>query len=500
MKIFFSIILLVPIMGVGQPYFSKYETFPKDGQYSRGMAWGDLNGDGWSDLLVGNESPEDFQSFNLIYWNLQGEGFRMEPLDLQHLWTEGISMVDVDNDHDLDIFSSTQEDNPNQLYLNNGQGEFTKVNAGEITADTLNSPGSCWADYDRDGDLDAFVLGKELEDDHLYENKGKLEFNNLRGPWEGKGNEARACVWGDFNNDDRPDLYVNNYVIRNDGRLVSKHRNYLYLNMEDGFKEVEEGHYVTAEYAGYGVSVVDLESDGDLDIYVSNIAWSDDNNFYRNNGSAEFETVWDLEISKYLRKPTKGHTWGDFNQDGLIDLYLATGTVGSPVRFHEIQNYLMIQNPDSSFLRVYEDASVMTADVSAGTASADFDNDGDLDIAVANWGKGENDNLFYLNQTTGKWLKIRLVGKESNSYGIGSWVTITTSHKGVLRTQKRYHYPFSGYGSMNEPIVHFGLGNDDLITEIEVKWPLGKIQNFRGIRANQTLIIDEEEGIQSYSN
>ena len=81
------------------------------------------------------------------------------------------------------------------------------------------------------------------------------------------------------------------------------------------------------------------------------------------------------------------------------------------------------------------------------------------------------------------------------SFGIGAWVTINTSDRGILKTQKRYHYPFTGYGSMNAPFVHFGLGDRDLITELEIQWPSGQIQRFKGLRANQEIKIHEEDGL-----
>ena len=492
MRLLIIISILLPLLQLeAQPFFQPYD-IPADGQYSRGVAWGDLNGDGWPEMVVANEAPENHTSYNLIYWNLKGKGFRTSPLDNNHLWTEGIYLVDVDNDHDLDIFCSTQMDNRNQLYINDGEGNFSSVDAGDLTAEIMNSPGSCWCDFDLDGDLDAFVLGKDLEADELLENKGNLKFQKVQGPWNDHKNEARACVWGDFNGDGKSDIYVNNYVIRKDGEFVSKHRNYMYLTSDSGFEEQKEGDLVTVEHAGYGVSVLDLESDGDLDIYVSNISMSDDNNFYRNDGTGSFETVRDLEVATYLRRPSKGHFWADFNHDGLLDLYSAVGTMGSPVRYPEIQNYLFIQNPDSSFQRIYNDPSVMIADISAGTAGGDFDNDGDIDIVVGNWEEGNNDNRFYVNKTeNSNWVKIRLKGVESNSYGIGSWVTVITSDGGIEKTQKRYHYPITGYGSMSEPIVHFGLGNSSILSSLEVKWPNGKTQSFKGVSSNNYYVIEE---------
>ena len=476
-----------------------FETFeiPRDGQNSRGVAWGDLNGDHWPEIVVANTAPEEHTTFNVIYLNLEGKGFKMEALDQNHLWTEGIYLIDVDNDDDLDIFCSTEMEGVNQLYINNGAGQFQGVDAGDLTSDVLNSPGSCWCDYDLDGDLDAFVLGKELEDDMLYINGGNLKFTkHEEGPWVGKNNEARACIWGDFDGDNRPDIYINNYIIRENGQYVAKHRNYLYLNKSEGFEEITDQDLVTTEQAGYGVSVVDLESDGDLDIYVSNISMSDDNAFYRNDGKANFETVRDLEISTYLRRPSKGHFWADLNLDGLLDIYQAVGTMGAPVPYPEIQNYLLMQRPDSTFNRIYDDPSVLVADVSAGTAGGDFDLDGDIDIMVANWLEGANNNRFYINQAADKnWIKLRLRGIESNAYGIGSWVTITTSDQGLHRVQRRYHYPITGYGSMSEPIVHFGLEKSDIVLKVEIRWPNGNIDLHHALDTNKYYMATEGRGI-----
>ncbi|NAS10526.1 CRTAC1 family protein [Poritiphilus flavus] len=462
-------------------------------QGSRGVSIADLDGNGLNDIVVANQVDSTKQLGNTIYFN-HAEGYKRVAIADGKLdaWSESVHTVDVDKDGDLDLFFTTQFGTHNLLYLNNGSGHFSAADGGALTSDKTNSPGACWCDYDLDGDMDVFVVNREEEDDELYINNGKAEFKKaMNGPWKGQGGDGRACAWGDLNGDGMPDLYVVNFVRKTDGKVIGKHPNQLYWNTGNGsFKTATNSIVVEEENASYGVALVDFDYDHDLDIYVTNVASSDVNALYENTGDGTFGKLTDLAVSYQIKRPSKGQSWGDFNNDGWLDLYVANGTEGYP----EIQNYLFLGTADHSFVRVYNSLPAIEAHISAGAASGDLDHDGDLDLYVCNWGGETEANDHYTNlHSSNGWIKLRLQGTVSNSFGIGSWISLTTDDQ---RTMTRYFIRETGYGSENAPEVHFGLGNATLIENIMVEWPSGESQTFRNLAPNAVYKIIEGKEIK----
>lgn len=462
-------------------------------QGSRGVSIADLDGNGFNDIVVANQVDSTKQFGNTIYFN-HTEGYKRVAIADGKLdvWSESVHTVDVDNDADLDLFFTTQFETQNLLYLNDGSGHFSAADAGELTSDKTNSPGACWCDYDLDGDMDVFVVNRDDEDDELYINNGNAGFKKaVKGPWKGKGGDGRACAWGDLNGDGQPDLYVVNFVRKSDGKVIGKHRNQLYWNEGNGnFSSAENSIVVDEENASYGVALVDFDYDHDLDIYVTNVASSDVNALYENNGSGSFNKLSDIAVSYYIKRPSKGQSWGDFNNDGWLDLYVANGTEGYP----EIQNYFFLGSADHSFKRVYNTLPAIEAHISAGAASGDLDQDGDLDLYVCNWGGEAEANDLYTNHSSGNgWIKLRLEGTVSNTFGIGSWISLTIEDG---RTMTRYFNRETGYGSENAPEVHFGLGSSKQIEGILVEWPSGQSQTFKNLKANATYKIIEGKDIK----
>ncbi len=457
-------------------------------QGSRGVSIADLDGNGWNDIAVANQVDSVGLLGNTIYFN-QGTSFRKSAIahGIVDAWSESVHTVDVDNDHDLDLFFTTQFGTPNLLYLNDGAGNFSPGGAGKLVTDRTNSPGACWCDYDGDGDLDVFVVNRDGADDQLYINNGQGTFSKkAKGPWIGNKGDGRSCAWGDLNGDGRPDLYVANFVMKRSGQVTGKHRNYLYLNNSDGsFTEQRRGVLVEETHASYGVSFVDYDYDRDLDIYVTNVSVADENALYQNSGTGWFTKLTDHTVAYEVHRPSKGQTWGDFDNDGSLDLYVANGTEGYP----EIQNFFFVGGKDGSFKRVYRSLPAIEGHISAGTASGDLDNDGFLDLFVCNWGGEAEANDGYMNQTQGnQWVKLHLKGTTSNSYGIGSWVTLTLEDGTV---QTRYCARETGYGSENAPEIHFGLGASAEIRSLKIEWPSGRKQTVTEVVPNTVYQIIE---------
>jgi hypothetical protein len=451
-----------------------------DGGLSRGVAWGDYDNDGDPDLVVANTI-----NWPQFFYRNDGGGAFTEihevPITLAVGWTEGVQWIDYDNDGDLDLYQTNTRNEPNGLFSNDGSGEFTRVEAGALTGDSASSTMSCWADYDLDGDVDAFVVNRDGQPDALYRNEG-AEFERLSGlaPVTDRGN-GRACTWIDADDDGDVDLYVGN----------ADERNYFYRNDGAGrFSEVTAGDFVTAVAYTYGVSAADYDADGDADLFVSNV--NETNVLYRNDGNLQFSRMTDGPVVSDGGGASKGNTWGDFDNDGDLDLFVANGTYRSDMR-----NFLYLNDGNSGFVRLNRGPIALDADTSAGAAWADYDMDGDLDLFVANWGGSDEDNALYANTTSGRsWVSIRTIGNASNRQGVGAKVRLKAVINGRAYWQTRWALPHTGYASQNTHQIHFGLGDATQIDSLEISWPLGLVDTYTRVEPDRFLVATEGEGLK----
>ncbi len=483
------------------------------------------------------------QSFNL----------QTQQVGLQYAYYgNGVAAADYDNDGFLDIYMvSSDPHHPsspgsaNSLFKNNGDGTFTNVAKDanvEGIIDTTSIPqnklvenfGASWGDFDNDGDVDLYLTNKGL--DELYENLGDGTFRNIT---HSAGldlliRDSASAVWFDLDNDGDLDLYVSSYgqhglpassdnvMYRNNGdgtfanitattglgepgftfvtMVLDVNRNgtadlycvndfgdnFFYLNNGDGtFREATREFGLENFGHGMGVTLGDYDNDGLFDIYLTNIAddleqeWSP---LFRQTGSGYFQDV--------TRQTGTGITfwaWGceffDFDLDGDLDLYVVNGTFGNA--FH---NLLFRNNNNGTFEDFSQQSGADGQAEARGLCVADFDNDGRLDMFVANI--RTTAHLYLNSMQDGNYLKINLIGTQSNRDGRGAVVRITAANK-------TYHRPNDGvefYGQSKTPI-HFGLGEAQLVQKIKVEWPSGRQQEFHNIPANQTLTIQENSGI-----
>ena len=455
-----------------------------DGGLSRGVAFGDADGDGDADLLVANtiNYPE------FLYRNDKDRFVQvMEAApSLAGGFTEGVSWIDFDNDGDLDIFAA-RTSGPNALYRNDGGWSFVEHTAGSLSEDRSASSMACWADVDNDGWLDVFVVNRGGESDVIHRNRNGRFFEQVTDDIISRvGGDGRSCVFGDFDGDGDPDLYVGNFVDTST-KPPSRQRNFLYFNQGDfRFTENRVDESVAARALTYGTSAIDADNDGDLDLFVTNIGKGDENQLYLNDGNGSFR-LHDAGLSTTVSTPSKGHTWGDFDLDGDVDVAIANGTEGT----EHVHNELYLNDGLGNFVVAGNGDFLTDTHISAGIAWADIDEDGDLDLFVANWGNGDEDNTLYENQSHGNWLKLSLTGSESNRMAVGARVTITTRHSGKTKRQVRWLDTSTGYASQNEPILHFGLGAATNVATLSIDWPSGQREELREIAANQHLRIRE---------
>ncbi|MEL6635632.1 MAG: CRTAC1 family protein [Bacteroidota bacterium] len=464
---------------------------------------------------------------NAVFGQLVGVGLD----EAENSW--GAAWGDYDNDGDPDLFVTNYEiDEPNQLYRNNGDGSFTLITTGSIVTDRASSIAASWGDYDNDGDLDLYVTNNIGYENFLYRNNGDGSFTSVLGdPIVNERGYSHGVSWGDYDNDGHLDLFV--------AEFFATRFNLLYHNNGDGtFTKVLTN--VVSQEASSSVAGVwgDYDNDGDLDLFVANT--NDENNhLYRNDGNGVFSKVASGAIVSEGGKSV-GASWGDYDNDGDLDLFVANS--GNQ------NNFLYANNGDGTFSKVSSGIVVNNGGDSHGSAWGDYDNDGDLDLVVTN--DGPSNNFLYSNDGNGNFTAVdnnvttdggnsfgvafadynndgdldifianhedgsvnflyenergscssnacvALVGTNSNAAAIGAKVELLATIRGQARWQTRYVTAQSGggLGGQNDMRLHFGLGDAAQVDSIIVTWPSGYVQYLGSQSANNCLSITEDNG------
>jgi len=277
--------------------------------------------------------------------------------------------------------------------------------------------GPAWGDYDNDGFVDLAVANSGIpnQNEFLYRNDGAEGMVRVNAPpLTSSGGRSQNCSWADYDGDGDLDLYVANGY---------EQSNCLFRNEGGGtFTRVTQGPMVTTAVDWTSLAWADYDNDGDLDLYVGVVypEHGHRNALYQNNGDGTFTAVVDDPVvTQYAN--AAGVAWGDFDNDGYLDLFVANMDLEPDFLFHNER--------DGSFTRIYDGDIVNDASYGGGCAWADLDNDGFLDLFVAN--QGENNpggtNFLYRNDAkangnTNGWLLVRLVGTASNRSAIGAKV------------------------------------------------------------------------------
>ncbi len=496
---------------------------------SAGVGWWDYDGDGNLDLYFTNGAPDvetpQAGTGNALYRS-RGDGTFGETTAQTGLglkgWNMGCTMADYDNDGDADLFVTRW--GPDALFRNEGRSRFAEVAAKAGVADPGWGIGCGFGDYDNDGDLDLYVAnyvefklhgppffdqwcthtgipaacgpkGFPAQRDALFRNEGDGRFADVT---QAAGIAQPAyfgmgMVWGDVDLDGDLDLYV-----ANDGQPNNLFRN------EGGGKFTDVAQLNGTAFsgdgraqAGMGVAMADYDNDGDYDLLVTNFA-QDYDTLYRNESNGFFTDVSGVTGIAGPSRPFL--SWGtfffDWDQDGWQDLFIANGHLmpaidraGVGLSYRQ-RNQLFRNTGKGRFEEVGQQAGPGMAleKVARGAAYADYDNDGDLDVVVANL----DDTPTLLRNDggdKGHWLLLRLRGTLSNRDGIGARIDL----RSASGSQHRQVCGGASFQSQSDLRVHFGLGTDTQVDQLEVRWPSGLVQTFSQVPADRSFTLTESK-------
>ena len=518
-----------------------------------GVSIGDINNDGLDDLYFTAN-----QGTNKMYLN-KGKMIFEDITDKAGLadqegWTTGTSMVDINNDGLLDIYvcKSGNASNPvllrNKLFINQGNNTFKNL-ASEYGLDPMTfSTQSYFADFDKDGDLDMYLVNHRIDfqntivmsteiqknivpefSDRLFSNDG----NRFTDITEISGITNKA--WGlsasisDFNNDGWLDIYVCNDFLEPDILWIN--------NKNGGFTNEVLDYMDHISYYSMGSDVADINNDGFHDLMVLDMVSEDHmrskqnmpgmsssqfntmvnfgyhhqymaNMLQMNNGNSTFS-----EISHFAGVSKTDWSWGplfaDFDNDGLRDLFISNG-IKRDMTDNDYKNKLGQRSAKGQMTleEVYEIAP------STKLKNYIFKNSGDavFENKVKEWGFDQNlnsngaaysdldndgdldlviNNLedfasIYENHSSNNYLKLKCKGPSNNAMGLGTKIEVKLADK----TIHHQHFINRGFQSSVSPIINLGLGDEKSIESLTINWPDGKSQILKNVKANQFLEVN----------
>jgi len=516
--------------------FQHDHTFTAEKNYietmGNGLGWIDYDQDGLMDLyLVQTAETEWYKPphplHSALYHN-NGDGTFTDVTEKAGvgavgLYGQGVAVGDYDNDGYPDLYVTGY--GRAILYHNNGNGTFTDVTAKAGVSDEGQWPTSAgWFDYDKDGYLDLLVCNyidwtpknnmycgehrpgyrAYCHPDNYRGLRLKLYHNNHDGTFTDVSEKSglgvpevkgMGLVLADFNNDGWTDVFVANDTWPNSLFLNKKDGTFEDVSFMSGVAASEDGKYE----AGMGTDAADVDGDGWFDIYVTHLDF-ELNRLYHNNHDNSFDDATyscGMGNKAIFLSGVSGKLF-DYDNDGWMDIFQVNGSMLDNIKlYHSEETFpepkLMFRNlGQGKFEKVSEllGPDFMKPVVGRGSAVADFDNDGDLDVAISV--SGDYPQLLRNDGgNANNWLEVMLVGTKSNRDGVGAALKLVS--EGFTEYQQRKGG--MSYMSAQDPRIHFGLGKRKTIDRLEITWPSGAVEKLTNVPINQIITVKEGAGI-----
>ncbi len=493
-----------------------------------GLAWLDYDGDGWLDLYAVQSGPfpgGGDRAANRLYRN-RGDGRDGEPTfeDVTEAsaaghrgYGQGVVAADADGDGRSDLYLTNF--GSDALLLNRGSGRFEDVTVEAGLGLGGWSSSAAFADYDQDGYLDLYVaryVGYDLADplfcaaagdsrrdychpslfrgagDRLYRNRGDATFEERAAIAGAKASRGLGVLFADLDGDHLADLYVANDL----------DVNFLYRNRGDGtFEDLSllSGAGLNGRgeaEAGMGVAAGDVDGDGDPELMVTHFD-VETNTLYKNLGGMIFEDV----SAQSGFGPASFNQLGfgiaaaDFDSDGDLDVYVANGHIQEDPQRQGVGyaegDLLLVGDGEGGFVAAECGPAFELEEVGRGVAAADYDNDGDPDLAVLN--SGGRLRLLRNEGTPADWIGLDLRGRLPNGQAVGARVRLTTSNG----RRTRWVTAGGSYLSSHDKRLLFALRTGEQILELRVTWPDGSERILAAPQRRRYSVVDEASGASS---
>lgn len=458
---------------------------------SRSANWVDINGDSWIDIYITNGKSGGQN--NEAYINNGNGTFTIllnDSIVKDNSSSDGATWADTDGQPGLELFVANWYNQYNLFYRDTNQSTRVLISGADPANNLSYSETGSFGDYDQDGYVDLLVTNSAVNKrNDLFKNNGDGTFSRItNSPVYQSQLTSRGVSWVDIDNDGDVDLYITN---------ENNEKGELFENNNGSFIAITNS--AIAQFNGNAMSSCwgDYDNDGDLDVFIS--IYGGNNRLFRNDGNFSFTEITGIGLSN--GGLSFSANWGDIDNDGDLDLVVGNAfSSGSTLK-----SYLYLNNGNGTFTRNQSDTLTKILGWTYGNAFGDFDKDGDLDLLHANCFNANQKNALFKNKSSqqvnpNNWIVLEAKGVNSNHSAIGARISIKSTINGQAIWQIREISAQSSYCGQNMLAAHFGLANATIVDSLIIRWPNGLTEAYTNLASNSYIQLIEGQGTSTSIN